>query len=128
MSEEKTLFDKARTNYEVAAILLANSGDDEAFLNQAGYHLQQAVELAIKFELEISGVEYVKTHDIDQLIRLAKNNKVDLHLPEYIEDHSEMFSAWESKTRYILGYLIEREKIEKSLAAVETMLVDISEM
>lgn len=60
-------------------------------------------------ELEQNGVEYPKTHDIEQLIFVAKNNKIDLYLGEYIEEHSEMFSQWESKSRDILGYLIEEK-------------------
>lgn len=54
MSE--TLLDRAFTNYEAARVLLNNMSHDEMFLNIAGYHLQQAVELAIKFLLEMGGV------------------------------------------------------------------------
>ena len=80
--------------------------------------LQQAVEIAIKYELSIHAVPYQKTHDITQLIQLANQNGVDLNLPEYIDDHSEMFTLWESRTRYIINYRLEKRKIERALEEV----------
>lgn len=59
-----------------------------------------------------------KTHDIDQLIRIARQNNVNLHLSEYIDDHSEMFTLWESRTRYVLNYQLELNKVEKAMKAV----------
>ncbi len=117
--KSETLLDKAEQNLNVARqlyITLAN--DDEAFLNYVGYHLQQSVEMAIKYTLEMNGVNYPKVHDIDQLIQLAKQNNVDLSLGEYIDDHSEMFSLWEARTRYVLNYRLEKRKIDKALNEV----------
>ena len=92
MSE--TLLDKSISNYNVAVMIRNQMGSDEAYLNYIGYHLQQAVELNLKYQLEMSGIEYPKTHDIDQLLRIGKENGADLLVTEYIEDHSEMFSLW----------------------------------
>lgn len=119
MNNDETLFDKAKQNYQVAKTLMTSLGsEDEVFLNYVGYHLQQAVELAIKYTLEMNGVNYPKTHDIDQLIQLAKEKDVDLSLNEYVDEHSEMFSLWEARTRYVLNYRLEKRKIEKALNEV----------
>lgn len=115
MKETESLFDKGITNYNAAIVMRERCPDDEAFLNIAGYHLQQSLEFVIKYILEQNGVEYVKTHDIDQLIMLGKENDVDMYLTEYVEDHSEMFSQWEAKSRYILGYRIELKKIDRAI-------------
>lgn len=107
----ETLFDKAKQNLKVAESIYSTIAiNDEAYLNYVGYHIQQALELSIKYMLEMNGVNYPKTHDIDQLIRLANINNVELYLNEYIDDHSEMFSLWEARTRYILNYRLEKEK------------------
>lgn len=127
MSE--TLLDKAKQNYEVAnTVFHSLAGGDEAYLNFVGYHLQQAVEIAIKYELTRNAVPYHKTHDITQLIQLANNNGIDLKLPEYIDDHSEMFTLWESRTRYIVNYRLEKRKIEKALNEVQIMLEKYDEL
>ena len=116
MKENETLLDKANQNLNIANTLYETYRyDDEAYLNYVGYHLQQSVELSLKFCLEINGVEYPKTHDITQLIALINKSEVDIPLTEYIDDHSEMFSLWESRTRYILNYRLEEKKVERAL-------------
>lgn len=125
----ETLFDKAKQNLKVAESIYSTiATNDEAYLNYVGYHIQQALELSIKYMLEMNGVNYPKTHDIDQLIRLANINNVDLYLNEYIDDHSEMFSLWEARTRYILNYRLEKRKIERSLTETKSYLDIIDRM
>lgn len=125
----ETLFDKAKQNLKVAESIYSTIAiNDEAYLNYVGYHIQQALELSIKYMLEMNGVNYPKTHDIDQLIRLANINNVNLYLNEYIDDHSEMFSLWEARTRYILNYRLERRKIERSLSETKLYLDVIDKM
>ena len=125
----ETLFDKAKQNLKVAESIYSTIAiNDEAYLNYVGYHIQQALELSIKYMLEMNGVNYPKTHDIDQLIRLANINNVELYLNEYIDDHSEMFSLWEARTRYILNYRLEKRKIERSLTGTKSYLDVIEKM
>lgn len=125
----ETLFDKAKQNLKVAESIYSTIAiNDETYLNYVGYHIQQALELSIKYMLEMNGVNYPKTHDIDQLIRLANINNVELYLNEYIDDHSEMFSLWEARTHYILNYRIEKRKIERSLTETKSYLDVIEKM
>lgn len=125
----ETLFDKAKQNLKVAESIYSTIAiNDEAYLDYVGYHIQQALELSIKYMLEMNGVNYPKTHDIDQLIRLANINNVELYLNEYIDDHSEMFSLWEARTRYILNYRLEKRKIERSLTETKLYLDVIEKM
>ena len=125
----ETLFDKAKQNLKVAESIYSTIAiNDEAYLDYVGYHIQQALELSIKYMLEMNGVNYPKTHDIDQLIRLANINNVELYLNEYIDDHSEMFSLWEARTRYILNYRLEKRKIKRSLTKTKTYMDVIEKM
>ncbi len=119
MSKAKTLYDKALSNYNSALILRKYMGDDEEQLNLVAFHLQQALELSIKQTLEENGVECPKTHNIEQLTALAEREKVDLKLGEYITEHAEMFSQWESKSRYVTGYLVEAKKIDRAITEIE---------
>lgn len=52
---------------------------------------------------------------------------MDLRLPEYVDDHAEMLSQWEAKSRYVVGYAIERAKARRALAEVDDYLVAIAE-
>lgn len=126
MGSARTLYDKAVANLRTARILLDHAEGDEEQVNAVGYHLQQAMELALKYLLEQHGVEYPKTHDIDQLIRLGREAGAELYLPEYLEDHAEMLSQWEAKSRYVLGYAIEARKVERALREIDDYLAEVA--
>lgn len=129
MNETKNLLDKALTNYDAAKIIRNVIKDEnEEMINLVGYHLQQSIELSIKYTLEMNGVEYPSTHRIEDLIRLAKTNKVDLHLNEYLKEHDALVSSWESNTRYLIGYLIELEKVDKALPEIKKYLKTLIEI
>lgn len=126
MGSARTLYDKAVANLRTAQILFDHDADDEEQINAMGYHLQQAMELALKYLLEQNGVEYPKTHDIDQLIRMGREAGAELYLPEYLEDHAEMLSQREAKSRYVLGYAIESRKVERALSEIDDYLAEVA--
>lgn len=126
MNKTNNLLDKALTNYDAAKIIRNSIKDEnEEMINLVGYHLQQSIELSIKYTLEMNGVEYPSTHRIEDLIKIAKTNKINLYLNEYIKEHDALLTSWESNTRYIIGYLIELEKIDKALPEIEKYLKNI---
>ena len=122
---KETLYDKAVSNYDVAKGIYDFFDGDELYLNHIGYHLQQAVELSLKYTLEMHGTEYPKTHEIETLISLAKDNHVDWFKNQYIYDHSEMLSSWEAKTRYIVNYRLELEKITAAMPEIAAYLYTV---
>lgn len=124
----ETQLDIAYSNWEVSSILTASNADDENILNHAAYHLQQAVELALKYVLEQNGVSYPKTHDIEILLKAAKDNQIFLSKFDWIYEHAEMLSSWEAKTRYIVAYLVEKNKIMNALPEVHEFLSAIKEL
>lgn len=122
---DETLLDKAKQNVNVAKMIYNSSKGDEIYLNYIGYHLQQAVELAVKHGMECFGIEYPRTHDIEQLILKCKDEGIDIGVTDYVDDHSEMFTQWEAKTRYIKNYRLESRKIEKALEEVPKLIESI---
>jgi len=52
-----------------------NIFEDEIF----GFHAQQAIEKALKALLSISGIKYSKTHSLDDLLGLLKDNGVSIN-------------------------------------------------
>ena len=72
-----------------------------------------------ELSLALHGIAFQKTHDLDQLIVLAKNNGVELFLPEYLKEKADVISLWETKTRYVIGFRVEQSRIEKALIELE---------
>lgn len=124
---DRTYLDIAKENL-ILAKNIYESFDDEIMLNYAGYHLQQSVELTLKYILFMNGIDFPKVHSINQLINVfEKNDMLDL-IPEYIDDNSDMITNWESQTRYILDYQITRRKIVKAFPEIENLISNVAEM
>ena len=122
-----SLLNRAITCCNAAMVLKNNLSVDDLFVNQIAYLIQQSYELTIKYLLENNGVEYPKTHDIDQLIRLANEQGVELYISDYLDEHSEMISQWESKSRYVLGYLVEYRKAARALEDLRAYIQRVKE-
>lgn len=129
MEKTKSLLDKALTNFDCAELIRKSiQNEDEEMINLVGYHLQQAVELSIKYTLEMNGIEYPNVHRIEDLIKLAKVSNVDLHINEYIKEHDALLSSWEANTRYIIGYLVELEKIDKAIPELKKYFNELTKI
>lgn len=114
-----TYYEKALSNLKTAKIIYKMAANDDEQLNIIGYHIQQSIEFAIKHILALHGIAFQKTHDLDQLIVLSKNNGVELFLPEYLKEKADVISLWETKTRYVIGFRVEQSRIEKALIELE---------
>lgn len=121
-----TYYEKALSNLKTAKIIYKMAANDDEQLNIVGYHIQQSIELAIRHILALHGIAFQKTHDLDQLIVLAKNNDVELFLPEYLKEKADVISLWETKTRYVIGFRVEQGRIEKALTELERYFEVIS--
>ncbi len=84
--------------------------------NVAAYHLQQAAEKLIKFQIYSSGAEInhsqLYTHNIERLILYCETLEIDCSIPGYIRDKSLLLTDWEAGSRYdpdfhILGVVVE---------------------
>lgn len=63
------------------------------------FHLQQAVEKLIKGLLTFHGIQFPQTHDLEDLIELAEDNRVEL--PPLMEDLSEL-TPYAVEARYAI--------------------------
>ncbi|MCD7885065.1 MAG: HEPN domain-containing protein [Lachnospiraceae bacterium] len=116
------LFRRAWLDFRTARNLLAIPENDEAYINNVAYHLQQAVEKTLKAFLECVGVTVPNTHDIDKLVRMSKNNGSSVVVTQWIEDKVDMLTRWETDTRYDIDYCVERNKAVEGLEKIKEFL------
>ncbi len=116
------LFRSARMDFETAYMLWEKPYNDELILNNAAYHLQQAVEKVLKGALECVGVTVPNTHKITKLLEMITNNGANLIITEWLDEHSEMLSEWEAETRYNMDFLVEKRKLDKAIREVRSFL------
>ncbi len=113
------LFRSAKMDFETAKALWKMPWDDEMILNNAAYHLQQAVEKVLKGALECVGVTVPNTHKITKLLSMVRNNGANIVITDWIDDHSEMLSEWEAETRYNMDFLVEKRKLDKAIQEIQ---------
>lgn len=116
------LFRRAFLDYRAAGNLLKVPENDEAYMNAVAYHLQQAVEKALKAFLECVGVTVPNTHDIDKLVRMSKNNGSCAVLTDWIVEKADMLTRWETDTRYDVDYCVEERKVRAGLEEIGKFL------
>ena len=128
---ELNTLDYAYADYLSAVSLYQTALEQENKIvsNYSGYHLGQAVEKAIKFQMEEAGMPYDRKDVIDYLINQIdeSDRKNDIYISDYVRDFSEMFTTWEAKTRYVTGYLLSIKKLETGLNEVKKYLDEVSE-
>ena len=116
------LFQSARMDYDTAVLIWKTPYNDERFLNNAAYHLQQSVEKLLKAALECIGVTVPNTHRINRLVKMVSDHGANLIVTEWIDDHAEMLSEWEVQTRYNMDFLVEKRKIDAAIREVGVFL------
>ena len=78
------------------------------------------MELALKHHLELSGIDYPRTHDIDSLLTLCEAG-----LFSEIEPWAGTITAMESKTRYIKNYRLSLRKVEQIMTIAADLIKQI---
>lgn len=116
------LFRSAKMDYETAVMIWKSPYNDEMILNNAAYHLQQAVEKILKGALECTGITVPNTHKISKLLKMISDHGANLIVTDWIDDHSEMLSEWEAQTRYDMDFLVEKRKLDAAIEEIHIFL------
>lgn len=85
--------------------------------NVAAYHLQQAAEKMIKYQIYSGGVSInnsqMYTHNIERLIVYGESLGIDLIVPDYVRERSLRLTDWEAGSRYDIGFSIRIDTLQK---------------
>lgn len=115
-------FKSAYHCYDVAAKLLKFYEQDEMYLNDVAYNLQQCVEKTLKAFLECKGVTIPQTHSIHKLVSMSKNNGSAIIITDWIIQNQYEIESWEADTRYNFDINLELDRIQQGLQEVKKFL------
>ncbi len=97
--------------------------------NIAAYHLQQAAEKLIKYQIYESDatIDNAKlyTHNIEALILYADSLNIQLSVPKLIRDNSLVITKWETGSRYGLGLSIRIDTLQKYFNIIDAWYNEI---
>lgn len=116
------LLARARADIEISKILLTDRGNpthDEMITDQAAYHAQQAIEKALKFQMEMQGIGYKKVHNLSSLISPLVS--AGFPIPCELRDKAFLISSWESSSRYGDDFSVIKSDIEDAIKLYEKL-------
>lgn len=90
--------------------------------NVAAYHLQQASEKLIKYQiyrnLSNTNNKQMYTHDLRKLKDYAESEGIKLVIPEYIKNHLDSITDWEAGSRYDTDFTVRIDTVKRVYEAV----------
>ena len=116
------LLKRARSDIQIAKTLMTPAGNptnDEMITDQAAYHIQQGIEKALKYQTEISGIPYKKSHNLIGLI--SDVEKTGFVVSNDLKAMAFQISDWEASSRYNDDFTVLREDMEKAINLYEEL-------
>lgn len=111
------LLKAAEADYRLIKLIWNNIGD-EGIMQQAMFHMQQAVEKLLKCLILLSGSQFTYTHNIEKLIEQCPK---DTELPKDLYTMAGVLTSWEAQTRYGSSMLTNIKTLEKCLTIYDTL-------
>ena len=83
----------------------------------AGYHLQQAAEKMILFQIYASGIQIdhskMYRHSLDDLMAYAGSLGVSLVVPSWVNEKKYIITGWEAEGRYNLHSVVRMDTLKR---------------
>lgn len=120
------LLNRAESDIKIAKLLLSPAGNptnDEMITDQAAYHVQQGIEKALKYQTEMMGIPYRKTHNLIGLISDLENH--GFMVSDNFKEKAYIISDWEASSRYNDDFNALRSDIEEAISIYDNLKNDI---
>ena len=86
----------------------------------AAYHMQQAAEKLIKYQIYNAPVTInhsrMYRHSLDDLLVYAASLGISIYIPKWIETKRFIITVWEAEGRYNLHFVVRMDTLERCYA------------
>ena len=93
------LLHRANTKLALAQYSIERINEDDAFLDSACFEIQQSIEFALKYWIELSGLGYSRTHDIANLIAQLVAHGERAEVLQELNNNANLYTSWEARSR-----------------------------
>ena len=110
------LLARADADIQIAKFLLSPEGNptnDEMITDQAAYHIQQGIEKALKYQTEMLGLSYTKTHNLTGLITRLEENGFSVE--DELKGMAYEITDWEASSRYKDDFFVVKSELKKAM-------------
>lgn len=101
---------------------MSNISSDDSNMDTACFCAHQALELLLKYIIEVNGMQPPKTHEIDTLLTYAKSSGFDYSKYDDLYNFADKLNKWETSSRYGSGILTNVEALKKAYNFIEEIL------
>ena len=89
-----------------------NLAEDDAFVDDCCFNLQQSIELSLKFLVELNGENYIENHDIRAQINKLKQMGAYIPCEEKLRLYASLINSWEVESRYNDSFVAIKDDID----------------
>ena len=90
--------------------------------NIAAYHIQQAAEKLIKYQIYASGAainnSQMYTHNVERLIVYGDSLVIGLDVPGYVRQNSLKITDWEAGSRYDVAFSVRIDTLKTACKVI----------
>lgn len=116
------LLNRAKINLLNAKNDYRNFSIDDAYVDDCCYNLQQCIEKTLKFIVEMTGKEYVKSHDIRAQLNILQDIKNKLPYEKELRDMAWTINEWEASSRYKDNFVALQDDIDCAMKYAEALV------
>ena len=96
--------------------------EDDAFLDDCCYNLQQAIEFTLKYIVELNGCNYMETHDLRPQLNKLKSLGVEIPNAEKIRRMASTLNSWEAESRYNDEFTSLIEDVDEAMELADELI------
>lgn len=116
------LFARAKVKRVNAENDYRNISLDDAYLDDCCYNLQQAIELGLKYIVEMNGENYVENHDVRAQLNKLRDLGVDLPFASDVRHMASTLNSWQTESRYNDSFMSLIEDIDDARMLADRIL------
>ncbi|MCM1172517.1 MAG: HEPN domain-containing protein [Clostridium sp.] len=116
------LLNRAKVNRKIVADNYKLISTDDAYLDSCCFNVQQAIEQALKFLIEIYGG--VHTEDYDAYVQLNKLLESPVNIPRVSELHNlaNTLNNWKMEAWYSESFTASIEDLDKAISIADDII------
>ena len=115
------LYARAKVKLENALADYRKISNDDAYVDDCCYNLQQAIEMMLKYMVEMTGHNYVENHDIRAQINSLDAAGVQIPARDKLRSLAVTINEWETKSRYSNTFTALIDDINDAIAIAQKL-------
>lgn len=118
---------KAKTKIKSVELAIDYLEDTQFdFSGELCFGIQQILEFTIKYALEVKGVKYRRTHDIEYLFDLLSSVYELSDVAIQLRSVANKITKWEASSRYDEGFTVEPNTVRETYSLVKRFYEEVS--